>query len=437
MNAMILLAAVALSGQVSDDRYGDLPATSTPTATSSGASAAEAAFADKATGESKPAEAGLDPSAATEYAGEGPAPDLAPPPTQPVEAPPIAADAKPLSAAASQPPATEAAPPVEGSVLASKGPRPTEVMVTLLKSPESGRLLGVPLSLADVLSNARTRQEQTTLAKAYWNLAANVGEYNLAMIEKRQLAALHAGITAPGAAWAVKSKEYDTRAELARQAAQAAQLQLQKLLGPANHNALPLPADVPHCGRYNTEYAEIFAERPNQTAKQLDELMPLRYEQLRSQARAIVEAHDWLDKVSQVRDPNTDGTGLLQAYDLLSLRRRAFLATARDYNHEIAAYIELAAPSQVTPDRLVAMMIRTSAGDAAQPWQKPDIQQAGAIEPETPPADSADRTAADIKEPADGADDNRILRQVRRPLQRLLGRERSIVVERLQSLRNN
>src|SRR5690606_808693 len=114
-------------------------------------------------------------------------------------------------------------------------------------------------------------------------------------------------------------REYDTRVELARQAALAAQLQLQKLLGPARQNALSLPADVPHCGRYNTEYDEIFGQRPNQTAKQLDELMPLRYEQLRSQARSIVEAHDWLERVSESRDPNTDGTGLLQAYDLLSL----------------------------------------------------------------------------------------------------------------------
>src|SRR5690606_23926600 len=126
-------------------------------------------------------------------------------------------------------------------------------------------------------------------------------------------------------------------------------------------------------------------------------------------------------------------TGLLQAYDLLSLRRRAFMATARDYNHEIAAYTELAAPAQVAPDRLVAMMIRTSAGNAETSWQKSDVQQAGAVEPAGATADPA---AALAEQPA-GVGDGRVLRQVRRPLQRLLGREKSIVVERLQSLRNN
>lgn len=448
MNAFVLAAAVAIGGQVSDDRYGDTASTPASAeaapAASDGApassAAAAAAFATESAAAPETAEPTLDPTAATKYAGEGKAPDLAPLPAQPIEAPPIAAsaaDAKPLAAAPAQPPAAEKAPPAEGSVLAGNGPRPTEVMTTLLQEPATDRLTGVPLTLEDAVHDARTRQEQTARAKAYWDLAAGVGEYNLAMIEKQQLAALRDGITTPGAAWEVKLREYDTRTELARQAAQAAQLQLQKLLGPAHRGALPLAADVPHCGRYNTEYDEIFGNRPNQTAKQLDELMPLRYEQLRSQARSIVEAHDWLDKVSELRDPNTDGTGLLQAYDLLSLRRRAFLATARDYNHEIAAYIELAAPAQVAPDRLVAMMIRTSAGDAAKPWEKPEIQQAGAVEPATPPAAAGiDRTATAPDQP-DAGDDGRIMRQVRRPLQRLFGREKSIVVERLQSLRNN
>lgn len=439
MKSLLLMAAVAVHGQVSGDRYLDAPPAAATTSGPVGEAAAPAAETTPAAPAASPAasELTLDASAATEYPAEGKSPELAPLPTQPIEAPPIAADAKPLSAAAA-PPTTDAAaaaPPAERSALTANGPRPTEVMVTLLEAPKTGQLTGVPLTLEDAVHDARTRQEQTTRAKAYWDLTANVGEYNLAMVERQQLVALRDGIAKPGAAWEEKLREYDTRAKLAMQAALASQIQLQQLLGPASEGVRPLPADVPHCGRYNTEYQEIFGQRPNETAKQLDELMPLRYEQLRTQARAIVEAHDWLEKVSEARDPNTDGTGLLQAYDLLSLRRRAFMATARDYNHEIAAYIEQAAPAQIAPDRLVAMMIRTSAGEEKAPWEPSGVQQAGAVEPETPAA-AGDRTAAASQPDSDDAE-GRVLRRVRRPLQRLFGREKSIVVERLQLDRNN
>lgn len=435
MKILLLFAATALGGQVAGDRY-DNPAATAPAeaapaaaATATGAAAVDAAPAEAAAPLETPASS-LDASAATEYAGESKSPELAPPPAQPAEAPPIAAepaDAKPLSAAAT-------APPAEESVLSANGPRPTEVMATLLQPPATDRLPGTPLTLQDAVHDARTREEQTVRAQAYWDLAANVGEYNLAMVERQQLAALRDGIASPGAAWEAKLAEYENRAKLAKQAALASQRHMQQLLGSASEGLYPLPADMPHCGRYNTEYEEIFAKQPNATAKQLDELMPLRYEQLRTQARAIVEAHDWLEKISELRDPKTDGTGLLQAYDLLSLRRRAFMATARDYNQEIAAYIELAAPAQVAPDRLVAMMIRTSGGDATPPWEQPEIQQTSGAEPQQPATATADRSAA-----ATGAvpEHGRVVRQVRRPLQRLFGRERSIVVERLQSLRRS
>lgn len=342
-------------------------------------------------------------------------------------------------AAAATDPAANSEIPERSVVAVAAGPKPSELIRTFLKPPAAGPLPGVPLTLGEAVRTATSRQNQTERAKAYWNLSAAVGETYLAVLERTQLGALKQMVTAPSPAWDQKLREADARVELARSTAQAAQLRLQQLVGGA---ALPLPADVPHCGRYNTEYDEIFKAQPNLAAKQLHELMPLRYEQLRFQAGGVAEANDWLTQVSQTRDPSTDGTGLLQAYDLLSLRRRALLATARDYNQEIASYTELAAPDVVGSDRLVAMMIRTSgSGDA--PWERSAVAPASANE-ELSGSEGAAATAGDTGRPSlegDGKPDRnetpRTYRSFRRPFQRLFNREKSIVVNRFPLLRRD
>jgi len=73
---------------------------------------------------------------------------------------------------------------------------------------------------------------------------------------------------------------------------------------------------------------------------------------------AVVRAEEWVDTVDTQRTANSDGTGVLKSLELLALRRRAFVQIARDYNRRIARYAELAAPSQVQSEQLVAMLIK-------------------------------------------------------------------------------
>jgi hypothetical protein len=300
-------------------------------------------------------------------------------------------------------------------------------MRQLMKSPAAGRLAGSPVTLGEVVREARDRSEQTVRAKAYWDLAAAVGDYNLAVLDQTELGVLSQSVSHPSSAWGAKLNEAQARVALAQHAAQNAQLRLHQLVG-RRDASLALPADVPHCGRYNAEYDKIFASNPDPIARQLSELMPLRYAELRNQAQAVADAELWRDETSRRLNPASDGGELLQAQDLLSMKRRAFVAMARDYNYEIAQYTELAAPAAVAPDRLVAMMIRTSVSDAKMPWQPPAVQQATAEEPLPPEPAAAPQTAASAAaeafqiETQAATQDGR--REVRRPLQRLLDRNR-------------
>jgi hypothetical protein len=318
-------------------------------------------------------------------------------------------------------------------VLADSGPKPSDFIRSLLKAPSSSELAGQPLSLSDAVREARSRQDQTARAKAYWDLSAAVADYHLALLESTELAVLRQGVSSPGKLWDARHAELQIRIASTRHAAQTAQLRLHQLLGRDAASALPLPGDAPHCGRYNTEYEEIFASRPNAIARQLSELMPLRYNDLRSQAQGVAEAIEARSLASQRRDPASDGGELLQAQDLLSLRRRSLVATARDYNQEIAAYTELAAPAEVAPDRLVAMMIRTSAESGRAPWTPSGIERASA----EAPAAATPATHSEIARQQQTFAPDQYNAYHSGPLRRLLPREREhSIVSAIRRLRD-
>lgn len=333
-------------------------------------------------------------------------------------------------ATSAMPPAAATPPPAAGNAsqrsLLANGPKPSKLMEELMKPPAGAPLAGTPVTLGDAVRDSRTRQEQTQRARAYWDLAAAVADYYLAVLEAQELDAYRAGITAPSRQWDVRIADAKNRIDVARSASQAAQLQLHTLLGGAATASLPLPADVPHCGRYNAEYDEIFAARPDLVAKKLAEVLSLRHSELRSMTQAIDDAKTLVDQEISLRATSNDGAQLLNAQQLLSLQRRAFVARAREYNQEIAAYTELAAPAEVAPERLVAMMIRTSTTTDQLPWRDGGVEQASASEP----------TKADRLADSSATAETPERREVRRPLQRLLGRDReqSIVVKRLRTL---
>jgi hypothetical protein len=420
MQALLAGITLALAGQLAEGaRYADPPA---------------AASADSTAADSQLTIA-AEPVAPTQAdAASAGQPELA------AKTPEVAAAAAPAPLKLHQTPtSTEPESAPQRSVLAA-GPKPSDLMRQLIKEPAASQLAGVQITLGEAVREARSRQDQTARAKAYWNLSAAVADYYLALLENTELGVLRQSVTSPNKQWDVRQREAQARVEVALRAAQGAQLQLHQLLGQTATGSLPLPGDVPHCGRYNAEYDEIFGARPDAIAKQLSDLLSLRYADLRAQAQSIADAAAWREEMSRRRDPAGDGLELLNSQDLLSLKRRAFIATARDYNQEIAAYTELAAPAEVAPDRLVAMMIRTAATTDDLSWQSSGVRQAAAEEPAVPDV-AALPPAAEVRDvevssvPSKFTPETR--REVRRPLQRILDGEREhSIVSRIRKLRD-
>lgn len=256
--------------------------------------------------------------------------------------------------------------------------KPSTLVETLFKQPVQSELSGRPLTLAEAAATATSRAQQSRRVSAYWELSAAIADYHLAVREGVELAGLHGQIADASASWDAAAQKVRVRRDAAYRAARAAQDQMRRLLGQEGQGAPPIAVDLPHGGRYDGRYENLFRDRPSAAARQLNEILALRYNELRGLADDEAEAVDWLHHVRRTQNQSTRGEGLLRAYDLLSLRRRAFVATVCDYNQRIAAYAELATPQRVAVPRLVAMHIRN--GQGLDAYENSVIRRASAEE---------------------------------------------------------
>ena len=261
----------------------------------------------------------------------------------------------------------------------TKVTRSTVLLRSLTKPVGKEKLVGKPISLAEAVQNTRSRAKQTDRVKRYWELSEVVTNYYLASLEELELQSLRDDLSQAGQAWRSAQQAVAARKQVAHSAVKVAQFRLHKELGRGVASPLPLPSDLPHCGAYETKYAQIFRGRNLREAEQLSELLSLRHQGLGQRAADATAAREWLVLVSQQRSPQSDGTQLLKAYEHLVLQRQTFVSTAYRYNANIARYTELAVPQEIGTGRLVAMLIQSD-GNLGGDWQPGAIEQATAEE---------------------------------------------------------
>jgi hypothetical protein len=346
MSVYVLVLTFALSGQVAGggDRYG------------------------AASSESSPA---LPPPPVAGTSNSGPTRErVSPPPAftpQTPSTPATSADNYNYGTPATRPTAPPAASRIESRINSTQldsRMKPSVLMRTMLVAPSSSRLAGRPMRLAEVVVGASTRQEQSQRVEAYWDLCSSVADYYLGVREQDELQRLRSSAGGAGPAWEQASSELGIRLATSERAAIAAQYRLASFSDGASAGSLPLPTDLPHCGDYYARYDQVFAGRDSREARELSELLPMRYEELADAAQGVTRAEEFLAAVAAQR--GGDGTGTLRALELLALRRRAFVQIARDYNRRIARYTELATPGHVDSERLISMLImRDNAANTA------------------------------------------------------------------------
>ncbi len=307
------------------------------------------------------------------------APPYTPPTTATVEpaAPTPPAMPAPLRSQPSVDPRAAAPADRTPSASGTSSAQATEWAESLFVIRTQPTIAGRPVTLVEALSHTPDRTQQAVVAKAYWKLAAAIATWYAVDDDTRRLEQLALPTVLPGqpAAQGAGPLEWETVVAGARARAAEAQVKLvaaQFELAERAHlsGELPLTADRPLVGAYNTFYAQIFpsgrAAPPE--ARLLDRTLPLRRETLELEAAAARAAQDAAESFADAPMRDWDQVAAAGAVlESLVVRQQAFIAAVHQYNDEIAAYALPLASQGMPPAAIAGMLVKAPLGGVDAP----------------------------------------------------------------------
>lgn len=280
--------------------------------------------------------------------------DTSEPPATSLQAPAWISDPEPSGSS----PAPDTAP------LAVVGFEITQSPETLIRGVLAGvgerTVDGQPVTIAEVLSAVTGSDQRLRATQAYWRLAHQVADYRFCVEEANFLEDLPA--PQAGSQQAIlASAQAAARAEEALSRLKTVRSQ-QTLTGLGVRTAadrLPLPADLPFVGVYETRFEALKTQgRASVRLARLHAMLPLERQWLQRQAEAVFAAEEALRKVNQgYQQGQVSLTGVLDGLTQLKNQRRAFLDAVLGYNESIADYAMMVASPDLPVQRIVGMLI--------------------------------------------------------------------------------
>lgn len=266
-----------------------------------------------------------------------------------------------------------------------------EALVRRLADPAQFALPGAPTRLAELISRLIDRRQQIEATQVYWQLSAAVAEYRVCsecIAGLQQLLPPEGAPPSPGdaiiAARLAAAEARLREAEAQVLAEQYLLADLTRWTAPgATPNALPLPADLPHVGAYDTKFQEIYGGRvAPPRAYLLDRSLPLRLRSLEMRAAAVTAAtHAVEADFDAFGKQQLDQVVVLDSIAELARQQRAFLVSVRDYNRDIAEYALSVAPASLSVAKLVGLLIPPADHTASPGEGAEGLRQAGFEEP--------------------------------------------------------
>ena len=266
-----------------------------------------------------------------------------------------------------------------------------EALVRRLADPAQFALPGAPVRLEELIARLIDRRQQIEATQTYWKLSAAVAEYRVCsecIAGLQQLLPPEGAPASPGdaiiAARLAAAEARLREAEAQVLAEQYLLADLTRWTNPgATPNALPLPADLPHVGAYDTKFHDVYGGRvPPPRAYLLDRSLPLRLRSLEMRAAAVTAAtHAVEADFDAFAKQQLDQVVVLDSIAELARQQRAFLVSVRDYNRDIAEYALSVAPASLSVARLVGLLIPPSEHAASPGEGAEGLKQAGFEEP--------------------------------------------------------
>lgn len=294
-------------------------------------------------------------------------------------------------------------------------------IASLLRLPEGSPAKGSPLTLREAIGATVDRTRQLEITHLYWRLNEAVGTLRATWDEAQQLQQLQSSAQDAGLLNAARNSAaarlQDATLEVSR-----VQHELAEMAAIAPGTALPLPADLPHVGGYDTYYERLARTRAMPArARLIDRTLPLRRQVIDARMAAFQAARLSLEaNLESHRYGQTSLATVLDSVAEAARQQESLIAAACQYNHDIADYALTVVGPQVNGETIVSMLIKTnrqptpaagSSGDVRR-MQDPlveassDVQHATHNEPAAPrnePTLAAPRKPA-VKDAADAAE---------------------------------
>jgi hypothetical protein len=233
-------------------------------------------------------------------------------------------------------------------------------------------------SLTEAMAGTTDPGQQLEMTRAYWKLAAAVALYRMACDENDLLGTIR---DSSGTRRQTSEDLVNVQIRRAQAAAQleeaagkllAAQYELAQRMRLPEGAPLPLPADKPHVGTYNTRFDQIYAAAAAPPAARFaHRTLELRHSQIDQRAAVVRAAHDVLEVEHEFYTQGaSDLATLWSAVDNWAQQRRAFLAAVMQYNAQIADYALNVPRGSLAADSLAGLLIKSPvkwSGPPAQP----------------------------------------------------------------------
>lgn len=261
-----------------------------------------------------------------------------------------------------------------------------EAIVEQLMSWDVTKIEGQPVTLLQCIARAAGTGQQAAAVTAYWRLCEALGRFTQADNELVVLSGISPQSEFEQTQIRAAQRSVDARRAEAHVTLLAAQEKLAEVVG-LTSDPLPLPADRPFVGRYQTRLRTMYANRPVPRSLQaLDRALPHQLKLIEKRAEAVEANAQLLSELSELHlQGQAPMSPLLSTSRELTEQQDAFLAAVVKYNFQIAAYSQSVVGSRVPAESLVATLIRQPVADGPRMFQDGNVQPAAARQPRLDP----------------------------------------------------
>ena len=229
------------------------------------------------------------------------------------------------------------------------------------------KIQGKKITLLKAVQHQRSRTNRLRVISAYWDLSKYLMQYYFAQQEITELTNLHAHDSPDRELIGVPLATAVSKHARARVALVRAQHQLvrtaQLPVSVQTSDQLPLPADLPWSGRYNTKFDIIFQHRqPSHRLLEINQTLDLNHKIIKSGVMAIHSARRGFRTATEEYQRYEMSVGDLLRYQReLTTHREQFVTAVINYNHDIAEYALAVANQGVQPEKMVTMLVSNRA----------------------------------------------------------------------------